>query len=38
MTVNPFWFGVLCTVSIEMEILIVYAAITFSREDDDNND
>ena len=37
MVVNPFWFGVLVTISIEMAILIVYAGITFGREDDDND-
>ena len=38
MTVNPFWFGVLCTVSIEMAILIVYAAVTFFREEEDDDE
>lgn len=37
MVVNPFWFGVLVTISIEMAILIVYAGITFGKEDDDND-
>jgi hypothetical protein len=37
MVVNPFWFGVLVTISIEMAILIVYAGITFRKEDDDDD-
>lgn len=37
MVVNPFWFGVLVTISIEMAILIVYAGITFGKEDDDDD-
>ena len=38
MVVNPFWFGVLVTISIEMAILIVYAGITFGRIEDDDDD
>ena len=38
MVVNPFWFGVLVTISIEMAILIVYAAITFGNVEDDDDD
>ena len=37
MVVNPFWFGVLVTISIEMAILIVYAGITFGKKDDDDD-
>lgn len=38
MMVNAFWFGCLCTLSIEMAILIVYAGITFGRIEDDDDD
>lgn len=38
MVVNPFWFGVLVTISIEMAIVIVYAALTFGNVEDDDND
>lgn len=38
MVVNPFWFGCLCTLSVEMAILIVVAAINFHVYDEDDDD
>lgn len=38
MTVNPFWFGVLVTLTIEMAILIVVAAISYSRMGGDDDE
>ena len=31
MYVNPFWFGVLCTVGVELIALFIWAAILYTR-------
>ena len=38
MVVNPFWFGVMVTLTIEMAILIVVAAVNFRIYDEDDED
>ena len=35
MYVNPFWFGVICTLLVEFVVLIVYSAIAINDEDGD---
>ena len=31
MYINPFWFGVLCTVGVELIGLFIWAAILYTR-------
>lgn len=32
MTVNPFWFGVLCTISAELLALVIAVIIGYTRK------